>query len=39
MVHMGGPPTYVELLTCLEMAEQTRKLPAEENLGIAPISR
>jgi hypothetical protein len=40
MAHMGGPASYVELLTCLEMAQQTRKLPAaDEDFGIAPVSR
>jgi hypothetical protein len=24
---MGGPPSYVELLTCLEMADQAQKIP------------
>jgi hypothetical protein len=27
LVRMGGPPSYVELLTCLEMAEQARRIP------------
>jgi ribosome modulation factor len=27
LVRMGGPPSYVELLTCLEMAEQAQKIP------------
>jgi hypothetical protein len=27
LVSMGGPPSYVELLTCLEMAEQAKKIP------------
>jgi hypothetical protein len=27
LVNMGGPPSYVELLTCLEMAEQARQIP------------
>jgi len=27
LVQTGGPPSYVELLTCLEMAEQARKIP------------
>jgi hypothetical protein len=27
LVHMGGPPSYVELLTCLEMAEQAKQIP------------
>lgn len=25
----GGPPSYVELLTCLEMAQDVRKVPTE----------
>jgi hypothetical protein len=40
MARMGGPSSYVELLTCLEMAQETKKLPAaDEDFGIAPISR
>ena len=27
LVKMGGPPSYVELLTCLEMAEQAKRIP------------
>lgn len=27
LVQTGGPPSYVELLTCLEMAEQADKIP------------
>jgi hypothetical protein len=27
LVRMGGPPSYIELLTCLEMAEQAAKIP------------
>ena len=30
----GGAPTYTELLVCLEMARDARKLPKEETLGI-----
>jgi hypothetical protein len=30
----GGSPTYTELLVCLEMARDARKLPKEETLGI-----
>ena len=30
----GGTPTYTELLVCLEMARDARKLPKEETLGI-----
>jgi hypothetical protein len=29
----GGAPTYTELLTCLEMARDARKLPKEDTLG------
>jgi hypothetical protein len=32
LVHMGGPPSYVELLTCLEMAEQARRIPDRDQL-------
>jgi hypothetical protein len=32
LVRMGGPPSYVELLTCLEMAEQARKIPDSDAL-------
>lgn len=38
MIDAGGPPSYVELLTCMEMARDARKIPAE-NTGIAPRSR
>jgi hypothetical protein len=27
LVHLGGDPSYVELLTCLEMAAAAKKLP------------
>jgi len=30
---IGGAPSYVELLTCLEMAKQAQELPAESKLG------
>ena len=30
----GGSPTYTELLVCLEMARDARKLPKEKTLGI-----
>jgi hypothetical protein len=30
----GGAPTYTELLVCLEMARDARKLPKEKTLGI-----
>jgi hypothetical protein len=32
LVRMGGPPSYVELLTCLEMAEQARAIPDRDPL-------
>jgi hypothetical protein len=30
----GGAPTYTELLVCLEMARDARKLPKDETLGV-----
>jgi hypothetical protein len=30
----GGTPTYTELLTCLEMARDARKLPKEDTVGL-----
>ncbi len=40
LVRMGGPPSYVELLTCLDMAEQAKKLPDNDTLkgSVAPAS-
>jgi hypothetical protein len=32
LVQMGGPPSYIELLTCLEMAEQADKIPDTDTL-------
>ena len=32
LVQMGGPPSYVELLTCLEVAEQADKIPDSDAL-------
>jgi hypothetical protein len=29
----GGSPTYTELLVCLEMARDARKLPREDTMG------
>ena len=29
----GGSPTYTELLVCLQMARDARKLPKDEKLG------
>ena len=36
LVTTGGAPSYVELLTCLEMAKQAKELPEDskiENIG------
>jgi len=30
--HTGGSPSYVELLTCLEMAQAARQLPAADKM-------
>jgi hypothetical protein len=32
LVTLGGSPSYVELLTCLEMAKQVKELPAADQL-------
>jgi hypothetical protein len=32
LVQMGGPPSYVELLTCLEVAQQADKIPDTDTL-------
>jgi hypothetical protein len=34
----GGIPSYIELLTCLEIADQAEKLP-DETLGTVPGTR
>lgn len=31
--NFGGSPSYVELLTCLEMAKAANSLPADDGLG------
>jgi len=31
----GGPPSYVELLTCLQMARDARNLPADKTDGVS----
>jgi len=31
---LGGSPSYVEMLTCLEMAQAAKKLPADDKLEI-----
>lgn len=33
MAHTGGPPSYAELLTCLELAEAADRLPDTTGLG------
>lgn len=35
----GGIPSYIELLTCLEIADEARKLPDEPMRGTAGMSR
>jgi hypothetical protein len=37
MSHQGGQPSYVELLTCLEVAKAAKSLPDKDPL--APIDR
>ena len=32
---MGGPPSYIEVLTCLELARDARKLPKDDNTGLS----
>ncbi len=34
----GGPPSYVELLTCLQMAKDVKKLPAGSGMN-NPVAR
>ncbi len=31
--HSGGQPSYVELLTCLEVAKTSKQLPGEDRLN------
>jgi hypothetical protein len=33
--HLGGPPSYIEVLTCLELARDARKLPKDDNTGLS----
>ena len=33
LVTTGGAPSYVELLTCLEMAKQAKELPEDSKMG------
>ncbi len=30
---LGGSPSYIELLTCLELDSAAKKLPDERNIG------
>lgn len=32
MTTTGGPPSYIELVTCLELARDARKIPDEEKM-------
>ena len=32
LVTLGGAPSYVELLTCLEMAKQVKQIPAADQM-------
>jgi hypothetical protein len=36
---MGGPSSYVDLLTCLDMAKTARTLPKDELTPMQPASR
>ena len=38
LVTTGGAPSYVELLTCLEMAKQVKELPEGSKMG-NPVGR
>ena len=38
LVTTGGAPSYVELLTCLEMAKQAKELPEDSQMG-KPVGR
>jgi len=38
LVAAGGAPSYVELLTCLEMAKQAKELPEDSKIG-NPVGR
>jgi hypothetical protein len=38
LVKTGGAPSYVELLTCLEMAKQSKELPEDSKMG-NPVGR
>jgi hypothetical protein len=36
LVHTGGPASYVELLSCLELARDARRIAQERALGTPP---
>ncbi len=36
---VGGSPSYVELLTCLELAKQSAALPPESKLGTGNVTK
>jgi len=36
---LGASPSYVELLTCLEMAKQAKELPEESKMGTGGTRR
>jgi hypothetical protein len=33
--NLGGPPSYVEVLTCLELARDVRNMPKDDNTGLS----
>ncbi|HEX2216854.1 MAG TPA: hypothetical protein VHG27_09230 [Xanthobacteraceae bacterium] len=33
--HMGGPPSYIEVLTCLELAQAAREIRKDDNTGLS----
>jgi hypothetical protein len=36
LVHQGGPPSYVELLTCLELAQQVKQIRESKGGDVKP---
>jgi hypothetical protein len=40
LVTLGGAPSYVELLTCLELAKQVKEIPAADQMdGGKPVEK
>src|ERR1019366_3198008 len=39
LVTLGGRPSYVELLTCLELAKQVKELPADQMDRREPVEK